>query len=418
MDPIKASSSTNCIRLPRGGLMFFICVLALIFSLLQGCSTASTNRNAQPTINIYPPFAPNATIDADNLPNELVGQLYTDVLNHSHARKTLAVYIRNSKSKTQTSRVAMLGSYSLYGNTLRFKPRFPLQPGETYDAVLRFPSNTPTQSSAPAAIHTFTIQAQVKAKTARVVAVYPTSDVLPENLLKFYIEFSAPMRQGNVYKHLQLLDDAGKEIELPFLELSQELWSKDGKRLTVLFDPGRIKQGLKPREVSGPVMEAGKRYTFVIRNKWHDATGQPLNRTYRKDFKCSPPDITQPKPTNWSFSAPQRDRKLPLSITFTEPLDHALLLSSMQVNVVKNDRANASLSITPIQGQIQIDRHETVWRFIPDKPWAPGRYTIKIANTLEDRAGNSIGRPFEVDLKNKSITQSNLTTTSLPFTVK
>ena len=57
-----------------------------------------------------------------------------------------------------------------------------------------------------------------KPKTAPTVVtqVYPTADRLPENQLKFYLHFSAPMSRGDVYKHIKLLDDKGKPLDLPF----------------------------------------------------------------------------------------------------------------------------------------------------------------------------------------------------------
>src|SRR5262249_56091734 len=82
--------------------------------------------------------------------------------------------------------------------------------------------------------------------------VYPSRKELPENLLRFYFHFSAPMSRGDVYQYIRLLDAAGKPIEAPFLELEQELWDESGRRFTLLIDPGRIKRGLKPREEGGP----------------------------------------------------------------------------------------------------------------------------------------------------------------------
>ena len=48
------------------------------------------------------------------------------------------------------------------------------------------------------------------APTTRVLHVYPSSDVLPENELKFYLSFSAPMQQGEAWTRIHLLDAAGK----------------------------------------------------------------------------------------------------------------------------------------------------------------------------------------------------------------
>ena len=48
--------------------------------------------------------------------------------------------------------------------------------------------------------------------------VYPTGDV-PENLLKLYLHFSAPMRRTGVYEHIHLTDKHGERIEAPFVEV-------------------------------------------------------------------------------------------------------------------------------------------------------------------------------------------------------
>ena len=61
-------------------------------------------------------------------------------------------------------------------------------------------------------------------------------------------------------------------MDAPFLELDEELWSPDGDSLHLVFDPGRIKRGLKPREEVGPVLEAGKSYSLVIDREWVDAS--------------------------------------------------------------------------------------------------------------------------------------------------
>jgi hypothetical protein len=52
--------------------------------------------------------------------------------------------------------------------------------------------------------------------------VYPSTAKIPENQLKFYIEFSAPMSQGNAWRHIRLLKSDGQAVELPFLEIDQE----------------------------------------------------------------------------------------------------------------------------------------------------------------------------------------------------
>src|SRR5207247_6148629 len=97
--------------------------------------------------------------------------------------------------------------------------------------------------------------------TTVVTHVYPSADVLPENLLKFYVHFSAPMSRGHIYDYMHLRDDAGKEVEIPFLEI------------TLFIDPGRIKRGVQPLEEVGPALQEGRRYTLVIDQVWKDGAG-------------------------------------------------------------------------------------------------------------------------------------------------
>jgi len=73
------------------------------------------------------------------------------------------------------------------------------------------------------------------AATTRVASVYPTTSELPENALRFYLYFSAPMQQGEAWSRIHLLDSAGKVVDLAFLEIDQELWNREMTRLTVLF---------------------------------------------------------------------------------------------------------------------------------------------------------------------------------------
>jgi hypothetical protein len=51
-----------------------------------------------------------------------------------------------------------------------------------------------------------------------------------------------------------------------------------------------------------------------------------------------------------------------------------------------------------VAGKIQVDREERRWRLFPDRPWAAGRHELVADTELEDLAGNSIARPFEIDV--------------------
>jgi len=219
--------------------------------------------------------------------------------------------------------------------------------------------------------------------------VYPSIDRLPENQLKFYVHFSAPMSRGEAYRHISLLNSAGNAVELPFLELEQELWDPTGTRLTLLFDPGRIKRGLVPHNDVGPALEAGGSYVLVVDAGWHDASGTPLGGEFRKKFTAVAADRDPPDPAKWTLSPPRQTSQDGFEVRFPEPMDRALLERMLTVK---------SPAGKTVKGRVFIDNLETVWRFIPDDPWNPGPYILSIDTALEDLAGNRLGRPFDVDL--------------------
>ena len=61
----------------------------------------------------------------------------------------------------------------------------------------------------------------------KVLEVYPTTDSIPVNILRFYIQFSAPMQEMNILKHIKLSNEDGKNITGVFFENQYELWNDD-----------------------------------------------------------------------------------------------------------------------------------------------------------------------------------------------
>jgi hypothetical protein len=285
------------------------------------------------------------------------------------------------------------------GGALVFEPRFGLQPGLRYRAVFH-----PTRLSAH-----FDIPKPDRAPSTRVEQVYPSRNVLPENQLKLYLHFSAPMSRGEAYRRVRLLDEIGAAVELPFLELDEELWDPEGKRLTILFDPGRIKTGLQPQRELGTPLREGRSYTLVVDREWMDAEGSPLREGFRKAFRAGASDRQPPDPKTWRLHAPRGGTTEPLVVEFPEPMDQALLMRLLEVT---DRKANA------IEGTIEVDREETRWRFTPRQPWKSGSYSLTVGTILEDLAGNSINKPFEVDVFERVTQRIARETVALPFTVQ
>jgi hypothetical protein len=218
-----------------------------------------------------------------------------------------------------------------------------------------------------------------------------------------------PMSRGEAYRHIRLLDATGKVIADPFLELDEELWSRDGRRFTLLFDPGRIKRGLRPREEVGPVLEQGKSYTLVVDRGWPGATGAPLAGSIRRTFRVGPPDESSPDPRSWKIDPPRAGTLDRLTVKFPEPLDHAL---ARRLISVRDPRGQVAA------GDVAIEEGETLWSMKPlAGPWKPGEYRLEIGVEIEDLAGNSIARPFEVDLVEPISSRVKSATVSLPFRI-
>lgn len=277
----------------------------------------------------------------------------------------------------------LLGSYSVESGTLVFRPRYPVTPGVHYHAVFRSQSGETITKE-------FDGPPRDTRPVARVEQVYPTADILPSNLLRLYVVFSAPMSRGEASAHIRLEDDKGKLLPDELLP-GQELWDPAFRRLTMTFDPGRIKRGLTSNRTIGPPITEGRRYRLVIDRNWPDARGVPMVEGFNRTFMGGPPDRTPPDPAKWRITAPGRGTTAPLIVDFPDPMNYALLLRMIQVA-----RGKAIVS-----GRIELGEHETQWRFIPDHPWQTGDYRLAIDTGLEDLAGNHIGALFDFDIFDK-----------------
>ena len=316
--------------------------------------------------------------------------------------KFLSVHATPKGKARDAGQPALLGSYEVIDGVLRFRSRFPAERGVEYVASYQAGPGGPTTTASLSLADGPTV-----APSTVVTRVSPSAALLPENLLRFYIEFSAPMSRGEAYEHVRLLDGRGRPIDLPFLELGEELWDPSGVRFTLLFDPGRIKTGLKPREEAGPVLESGKSYTLVVDRGWLDAAGLPLKDEFRKPFRAGPADHTPPDPSTWRLVTPRVGTKSLLVVRLTEPLDRGMLRRLLTVEGPDGK---------PVPGKVVVGSDETVASFAPADPWPEGKFHLVVGRDLEDRAGNSVGRPFEVDVFRK-IEPTTAAAVKVPFEV-
>lgn len=293
--------------------------------------------------------------------------------------------------------VLVFGSVFQRGNELRFKPAAPLIPKERYVAVFVHGTDDAGQTTksgldthvmgAGRLMLGFTVPSAGGVLDAPFLQIHPTATALPANHLKFYLSFSQPMEQGVFMERIQLLRGDGSEARGAFRET--ELWSPDGKRLTVWLHPGRQKTGVNLNEDEGMVLQEGGQYTLKIDGRWRAANGAPLGKDQTKTFRAAAADHSPVDVNRWSFSHPRAGTRDPLMLTFPESLDWALLQNSIALQDARGQI---------VAGEIRIPDGEREWCFTPTTAWQAGEHRLAIDKRLEDLAGNNLERAFEIDV--------------------
>jgi hypothetical protein len=295
---------------------------------------------------------------------------------------------------------AVLGTYGQQAHRVTFTPRFAPDTSVRLRAVFR------PRDGEPVTAWFGGVPAPVRAPTTRVLSLTPSAEVWPENVLRLYLSFSAPMRIGEAWRHIRMLDEAGQPMGGMFVEIEQELWDPEGRRLTVLFDPARIKRGLVDHINEGPPLCSGQRCTVAIDAAWRDAAGARLVEAFSKTIIVAPPLRAALDPGAWRVAPPATPHDA-LVVDFPHPLDAALAPRGLSVWKGR----------TELAGQTRLERGETRFVFAPDSPWTAGRYALRADAILEDIAGNRIGRPFDIDRRAPGLADASATPARLPFEI-
>jgi hypothetical protein len=279
-------------------------------------------------------------------------------------------------------RVPVLGDFRKEGDEVIFEPLVPFTKGLRYEVLLDD-----------------TVLSEIEipmgdSKSPELLAIYPSQDTLPENLLKIYFEFSEPMVEGSSLTHLTLIANDRDTLRGTFLNLQPELWNADGTVLTLWLDPGRIKRDLIPNKELGSPLNKGERYTLHLSKSWQSKSGMSLTKNYAKSFVTTKRDEESPDPKTWKVLAPNSKSKQALEIQFPQPLDYFLVKECITI-------LNSDDEI--VFGTVAIVDKERLIRFVPNEPWKKGTFVLNIESRLEDLAGNNLNRPFEqhVDEKNE-----------------
>lgn len=374
---------------------------ALVVFLMVSVGCRGSAAPGPPEIRLVTPQEGAKTIvEVVNLPGDVARRLASGERTRDRWTEVLRV-------STGDDQPAMLGSYAVSGSTLRFTPMFPFDPGREY-SVKFDPGAVSETSPAGPIIARIALPAVATEPSTVVTHVFPSTDVVPENQLRLYIHFSAPMAWKGGLEFVQLLDAQGVEVVDPFLPLDAEFWNDDRRRYTVFFDPGRQKRGILPNQQMGRSLTPGQRYTLVVSREWRDAQGLPLKEDFRREFRVGRADERPLDISAWRLTPPLAGTRDALVVAFPEPLDHGLLLRALGVTG-EDGRF--------LDGDVKVEAGESRWSFTPRTPWSATTYQLTALPMLEDLAGNRIGRAFEVDEFDRTDQSSEPERTTMSFKV-
>ena len=215
------------------------------------------------------------------------------------------------------------------------------------------------------------------------VEIHPAGTTVPENLLRLELRFDQPQRLPFDLERLKLLDGDGVEIRHALLDLA--LPDADGRRITVLLDPGRVKTGVGPNLQAGRALTPGATISLSVVDA---ADTAPVIKTWRVVDALSRPL----QPEHWRLSAPRRGTRDALSVDLRVPISSV----GERLIAVLDGRGR------PVAGVVTLGDGDATWRFRPSRPWATGRHRLVTHPDLEDPAGNRRCAAFEDPIRSAS----------------
>lgn len=277
------------------------------------------------------------------------------------------------------ARVPVAGSTVHRDGQATFHPAFPLSPGLRYDV-----------HSGARCRSTFVVGSDVRTSSpARALALYPTADSLPENILRFYIYFSKPMAEGRFLEFVRLTrESTQQDLTGVFFDSVYELWSSDRRRLTVLVDPGRVKTGLRAHAQQGRAFRAGETYTLGVRAGWPTLDGQRLEEEARWSFRVAPEERSAVDPSSWQLEPISSAPRARLRLRFSRPMDHVSVAHFIAV---------VSPCGVRLSGRWRLEEGDRVAEWTPASPWAGALrdHRLRVVGRLEDVAGNNLNAAFD-----------------------
>jgi hypothetical protein len=206
--------------------------------------------------------------------------------------------------------------------------------------------------------------------------VSPAGDTVPANLLRIELSFDRVFEAPLDMRHVHLYDEHGDEISDAFLD--QPLPAADGRGVTILMHPGRIKSGLGPATLLGPALSADTNVKLVI-------SVPTLRQPLVKQWRVVAAEHDRLTPARWKLDLPQAGGTTPLSIR----LPSAMNAGAAQLIAIGTSDGGR------LPGKATFVPNSDVWKFTPAKAWRPGSYILRVHPDIEDAAGNRLCAAFE-----------------------
>lgn len=355
----------------RGGAYGLLCFLSINFAAAQSFFSAQT----------LPKSSNYGTITTRLVPEDIVALI-------EEQNFTFEEWSSFYHVKTNPSGPAILGSYKIVDNHLAFSPKFLPDAKIRYIVTFSYPrlAELLSHQLSEQAVYSDVVSFEPP-KTTRpeITSVTPNLEIVPANLLRFYVYFSAPMGLENPYDFITIEDADGNVLVDPFVIVPEGLWNIDRTRLTLLLHPGRIKQGVGPNMTEGDILRAGNDYTLKIDSRWKGASGETLTSSFARTINATNPLRRAINVNLWALKAEQHQIGI-LTIVTDHPLDQPLAKRMLYI-------MNKNGEILPSQVEFTSPEElKILWR-----PDGSKDLELHIDHRLEDVCGNTPLHAFDFE---------------------
>ena len=232
---------------------------------------------------------------------------------------------------------------------------------------------------------------------------------MPENQLRMYIEFSAPMGRRGGIEHVALLDERGDGGRGSVPPARLRVLERRPDSVYRVLRSRRVKQGILPNKQMGRALK-GRQDPIRCSSarEWQDANGCRSRNRPDARSASGPPDTTRSITAQVANRAAQGRRQMPLVVTFPEPRRSRPAVSRARRPAQRADS---------LDGNFPVEANETRWSFTPHQPGTQATTICSRCRSWRTAPATRSGGAFEVDNFETVDKGPNPRTVTLPFHV-